>query len=234
MPRDTLSRDQILRAAVELLDAEGLEGLNMRALGQRLGSAATAVYWHVGSKDNLVALAGDLAWNEIDLPEVTPGTWRPAATALATGLYGMLCRHPWVLQAFGTFLLVGPGKARYDDRSLAVYEEAGFPGTQADQAAAAVFTFVLGNALGASAAAAVRRRLAREGESAEAQLKEAMAKAVEYASAYPRLRPRLDTASSGYAASPEQTFELGLAAVLDGLAGRLGADQPSNGSRTPL
>ncbi len=31
----------------------------MRALGQRLNSAATAVYWHVGSKDNLITLAGD-------------------------------------------------------------------------------------------------------------------------------------------------------------------------------
>jgi AcrR family transcriptional regulator len=51
MPRDTLTREQIVKAAMELLDDEGLEGLNMRALGRRLGSAATAVYWHVGSKD---------------------------------------------------------------------------------------------------------------------------------------------------------------------------------------
>src|SRR5947209_15413288 len=59
MPRDTLTREQIVSAAIDLLDAEGLEGLNMRALGQRLGSAATSVYWHVGSKDNLIALAAD-------------------------------------------------------------------------------------------------------------------------------------------------------------------------------
>ena len=59
MPRDTLTRDQIVTAAIGLLDAEGLEGLNMRALGTLLGSAATAVYWHVGSKDNLIALAAD-------------------------------------------------------------------------------------------------------------------------------------------------------------------------------
>src|SRR5579859_7140401 len=51
MPRDTLTLEQIVTAAVELLDAEGLEGLNMRALGSRLDSAATAVYWHVGSKE---------------------------------------------------------------------------------------------------------------------------------------------------------------------------------------
>ena len=50
MPRDTLTREQIIQAAIDLLDAEGLEGLNMRALGMRLGSAATAVYWHVGAR----------------------------------------------------------------------------------------------------------------------------------------------------------------------------------------
>ena len=68
MPRDTLTREQIVSAAIDLLDAEGLEGLNMRALGQRLGSAATAVYWHVGSKDNLIALAADQASSEIAAP----------------------------------------------------------------------------------------------------------------------------------------------------------------------
>src|SRR4029077_8012002 len=49
MPRDTLTREQIVSAAIDLLDADGLEGLNMRALGQRLGSAAPAVLWPGGS-----------------------------------------------------------------------------------------------------------------------------------------------------------------------------------------
>src|SRR5215475_920818 len=86
MPRDTLTRDQIVRAAIDLLDAEGLEGLNMRSLGKHLGSAATAVYWHVGSKDDLIALAADRAWHEIALPDLDTTGWRTAATQMATGL----------------------------------------------------------------------------------------------------------------------------------------------------
>src|SRR4249919_705188 len=101
MPRDTLTREQIVNAAIDLLDAEGLEGLNMRALGQRLGSAATAVYWHVGSKDNLIALAVDQAWSEIELPDLDGADWRTAATEMATSQYEMLIRHPWLMQAFG-------------------------------------------------------------------------------------------------------------------------------------
>ena len=43
--------------------------MNMRALGKRLSSAATAVYWHVGSRESLTALAADRAWAEVDLPD---------------------------------------------------------------------------------------------------------------------------------------------------------------------
>src|SRR5580704_616601 len=133
MPRDTLTREQIVQAAIELLDSEGLEGLNMRALGKRLGSAATAVYWHVGSKDNMVALSADQVWNEIALPDLAVVDWRTAATAMATGLHAMLTRHPWLVQAFGSFLMFGYGKARHDDYSLAIFEAAGFTGVQADR-----------------------------------------------------------------------------------------------------
>jgi AcrR family transcriptional regulator len=221
MPRDTLTREQIVKVAIDLLDSEGLEGLNMRALGQRLGSAATAVYWHVGSKDNLIALAGDQVWNEIALPDATAIGWRAAATQMATELHAMLTRHPWLMQAFGSFLLFGPGKARHDDHGLAIFEAAGFSGAQADQAATAVFTFVLGNALGPAAAASLTRKLEREGGDPEQQIRDGIAQAREIAARFPRLRARLDSSAAEYAAAPEHTFEFGLQAILDGLEAQL-------------
>ncbi|WP_225840488.1 TetR/AcrR family transcriptional regulator [Streptomyces sp. NK08204] len=217
MPRNALTREQILTAAITLLDAEGLEGLSMRALGQRLGSAATAVYWHVGSKDNLIALAGDQLWHEIALPDPDGVGWRTAATIMANDLYAMLTRHPWLLQAFGSLLMFGPGKARHDDHLLAIYETAGFAGPAADQAAAAVFTFVLGNALGPAATASLTRKLRREGSSAEQTIGNAKAEAREIAAQFPRLRARLDTHSADYGAAPDNTFQIGLQAILDGL-----------------
>ncbi len=223
MPRDTLTREQIVAAAIDLLDAEGLEGLNMRALGQRLGSAATAVYWHVGSKDNLIALAGDQVWNEIALPDLAAIDWRTAASQMATGLHAMLTRHPWLVQAFGSFLVFGAGKARYDDRSLALYEAAGFTGARADQAAATVFTFVLGNALGPAAATSITRKLSRDGGNAEELMRDSMAEASQIASQFPRLRARLGTAIADYGAGPDDSFEFGLHAILDGLAAQLAA-----------
>jgi AcrR family transcriptional regulator len=221
MPRDTLTREQIVKAAIDLLDTDGLEGLNMRALGNRLGSAATAVYWHVGSKDNLIALAGDQAWNEIALPDLTAVDWRTAATDMATDLYAMLRRHPWVVQAFGSLPMFGSGKARHDDHSLALYEAAGFTGARADQAAATVFTFVLGNALGPAATASLTRKLSRDGGTADKLMRDAITKATEIATQFPRLRARLDTAAADYYAAPDNSFEFGLHAILDGLQAQL-------------
>jgi AcrR family transcriptional regulator len=235
MPRETLTRERIVEAAVGLLDTDGLEGLNMRALGHHLGSAATAVYWHVGSKDNLIALAGDRAWSEIALPELTAMDWRRAAAQMATDLHAMLTRHPWLVQAFGTFPVFGPGKARHDDHTLAIYEAAGFSGAQADQAATCVFTFVLGNALGRAATVSLKRKLGRDGGDADELMRGIVADAGRIAAQFPRLRARLGTAAADYGATPDQSFEFGLHAILDGLAVQLAADRtPSDEqSRTP-
>ena len=135
-------------------------------------------------------------WDEIELPDLDAVDWRTAATRMATGLYAMLARHPWLVQGFGSYLFFGPGKARYDDHTLAVYEAAGFVGADADRAAGAVFTFVLGNALGAAATVSLTRRLSRSGENAEELLQETMAKAAEVAERFPRLRTRLSSSAA--------------------------------------
>ncbi|MGW4895798.1 TetR/AcrR family transcriptional regulator [Kitasatospora sp. NPDC004240] len=222
MPRDTLTREQIIRTAVELLDEEGLEGLNMRALGKRLNSAATAVYWHVKNKDDLLTLAGDRVWDEIRLPDLDTVGWREAATTMAGDLYAMFTRHPWLVQAFATHLFHGVGKARHDDHCLAVYERAGFDGPGADRAAAAVFTYVLGNAAPPAATVSLTRRIEREGGDTEEVFGAVLKEAVEAASGFPRLRARIDTVTSAdYAEAPDDTFGFGLGALLDGLATRL-------------
>ena len=218
MPRSALTRDQIVQSAVGLLDEDGLDGLNMRALGDRLGSAATAVYWHVGSKDELVTLAVDVAWHEIALPDPAAVGWRDAARTMAAELHGMLTRHPWVLHTFGSYLTYGHGKARYDDANIAIFETAGLAGTQVDQAITTVYTFVLGHALGTAAPASLRRRLARNSADPEEAIRDRMEQARQIAVTFPRLKARLETPSAGYASAPEDSFEFGLTVILDGLA----------------
>ncbi|UXY17826.1 TetR/AcrR family transcriptional regulator C-terminal domain-containing protein [Streptomyces cynarae] len=226
MPRDTLTADRIVRAAIELLDDEGLDGLNMRSLAKRLGSAATAVYWHIKTKDDLVRLASDAIWHEVESPDLDATDWRTAATAHATGMHAMLTRHPWLVQAFGSHLLHGPGQAQHNDLSLAIYEKAGFAAADADRAAATVFTFVLGSALGPAAQVSLNRRLSKNSADAEELMADAMTRATETAMQFPRLRERLGTtAATEYAEAPDNTFAFGLQSLLDGFEARLTGDR---------
>jgi hypothetical protein len=66
------------------------------------------------------------------------------------------------------------------------------------------------------------RGLSSRGGDAEGAIHETMARATEIATQFPRLRERVATAATEYAASPEHTFEFGLDAILDGLEGNLG------------
>jgi AcrR family transcriptional regulator len=192
VPRQTLTRARIVEAAIDLLDAEGLDGLSMRHLGERLDSAASAVYWHVHGKDNLVVLAGDALFSEIPLPDPVRGGWRTAAATMARGLHAMITRHPWLVAAMSAHLIYGPTKARHDDHALAVYETAGFTSTQADWALRTVVQFVLGAAMGQAAENAWRHRQGLNAASHEAQHREASAQATEIATRFTRLRDRLE------------------------------------------
>ena len=82
---------------------------------------------------------------------------------------------------------------------------------------------MLGHALGAAAEASLTRKLGRGGGNAEELIRDGVANARKIAAQFPRLRARLATASPDYAGAPEDSFEFGLHALLDGLAAQLTA-----------
>ena len=54
-----LSRPVIARAAVEILDSYGLADVSMRRVATSLGVAPGALYWHIDSKQALIAAMAD-------------------------------------------------------------------------------------------------------------------------------------------------------------------------------
>jgi AcrR family transcriptional regulator len=221
MPRETLNRDQIVEVAIELLDDEGVEGLSMRRLGKRLNSAATAMYWHVGSKENLVVLAADRVWGEIELLDPVRTGWRTAARALVQDTYAMVKRHPWLVPAISTYFVHGPGMARFQNHSYAVYEAAGFKGRDLDWAVNTAFTFVAGTALlDATQAAAAKAKASDPADRTD-----------EIAAQYPRLRERTAVLSGADAAELlSRSFAFGLDTILDGLEARLCGEGGAGGA----
>lgn len=222
VPRETLTRDQIVTAAVAVLDAEGVAGLNVRRLGAQLGVAATAMYYYVRNKDELVTLAADTVWQELTLPDPAVAEWRCAATLLARELQSMISRHFWLLPAMSAHLIYGPGKARFDDCCLAVFEGAGFAEADADHAAATMLMFVIGAAQGSAAERAWQARMRRSGVDEDARQAETRASIIETAQQFPRLLARLKASPDSIETLPGDTgFEFGLRTVLDGLQARL-------------
>jgi TetR/AcrR family tetracycline transcriptional repressor len=51
---EPLSKERVLDAAMAIVEADGVAGLSMRALAAKLGVAVTAIYWHVGNKEELL------------------------------------------------------------------------------------------------------------------------------------------------------------------------------------
>jgi AcrR family transcriptional regulator len=91
--RAPLSRQRVLRAALDYVDQHGLEGLSMHKLGAELGVKAMSLYKHVADKDDILDGMVDLLWDE--LPTEPPaGDWREAIRQLAAALRDLVHRHP--------------------------------------------------------------------------------------------------------------------------------------------
>lgn len=217
-----LTQEQIVTEAIRLLDADGLEALTMRKLGAALGAVATAVYWHVANKDELLELVVDEVYGEIDVPEVTdPEQWRPAAEAAARSMRAMIVRHPWVAPTLADVGMnyLGPNLMRISDEMLGVYLAAGFELTEADQAANTVLGYVIGVA---SVEAATITKLKRSGKDMAAWQAEVWPAAVKAAEPYPHTRALYAAYSdTDLEAGGEDNFSYGLARTLDGLEARL-------------
>src|SRR5262249_19685570 len=155
-------------------------------------------------KDELVVLAADHVWGQIKLPDIAGCGWRAAAAALAEGAHTMIIRHFWMVPAMSTHLIYGPGKARYDDYCLAVYEGAGFSEREADRVAASVVWCVIGAAQGEVAEAAGRARLRRAGADEERQMRDALARFGAIAQEFPRLRARTMPSADAGTALPDE------------------------------
>ena len=92
---DALSRQRIVEAAVELLDAAGEGGLTFRALTQRLATGHGAIYWHVANKGELLDAATDAVVSAA-LATEPAGAPPEAVRAVALALFDVIDEHPWL------------------------------------------------------------------------------------------------------------------------------------------
>jgi AcrR family transcriptional regulator len=101
-----LTRDRIVDEAVKILDRHGAVGLTMRRLAEGLNVTATALYWHVKVKEDVLDLALDHIFGEVPLSGPTPD-WRDDVRQLMHNWRAVMLRHTWAPSLIGRPLL-GP------------------------------------------------------------------------------------------------------------------------------
>ncbi|WP_069161784.1 TetR/AcrR family transcriptional regulator [Nocardia altamirensis] len=210
-----LHRDQIVEAAVALLDAEGLEALSMRKIGAKLGAGATSLYWYVANKEELLELALDEFWGMVETPESDDAPWREVLTTFAYNFRATMRAHPWSAGLVGRLPSMGPKALRVTDRLRRAYYSAGFRGIDIYMASGTVLCFVLGQ---------VTPEIAwtKAYGDAEFDTEGALEMMDRVAEDYPEIRADYRaTTPTDAATARAMAFDFGLLCVLDGLEARL-------------
>ncbi|WP_367129799.1 MULTISPECIES: TetR/AcrR family transcriptional regulator C-terminal domain-containing protein [Streptomyces] len=221
-----LSQDAIVREAIVMLDAEGIEALSMRKLAARLNAGATSLYRHVATKDELMELAVDQVFGEMAVPAADSADWRTTASQAAASFRATALRHPWLSSVLGQAGLayLGPNLMSFSDRLGALFIKAGFP--DPTRAIDSLIAYVMGMS---SAEAAWLTTVARTGETEADFVARLMPAAQQAAAGHENLTEAYATAVTDAldpAEAREAKFAYGLEAMLDGLALRLPPGPP--------
>ncbi len=141
--RIPLTRDKVMRAAIDLADASGLDALTMRTLGQELGVGPMALYRHVRNKDDIVDGIVDLVFAEIDGPPVG-ADWRTAMRERAISLREVLSRHRWATGLMESRTNPGPANLGHHDAVIGSLRAAGFDMAMAAHAYSLLDSYIYG------------------------------------------------------------------------------------------
>jgi AcrR family transcriptional regulator len=140
--REPMSRERVLRVAIDFADRHGIAALSMRKLARELGVEAMTLYYYVANKDDLVDGMSDLVASEIELPPADLD-WKAATRRRALSAHDVLARHPWA-GALWMRVTIGPARMRYMDAALGAYRRAGLSPASTELAFHAVENHIVG------------------------------------------------------------------------------------------
>src|SRR6266545_2393139 len=233
-PKPGLSVDAIVATAIAVADADGLAGLSMRAVAERLGVTAMALYTYVPGKNEMVDLMYDGAHAELPGRYDLGKGWRPAVTSWATDLVRFYVRHPWVLQVSLARPALGPNEQAVLEALARILRRTGLPPAVARRVVSLLFYVARG-----TAQAVVESRLAAAagGASERAWWSSRAAALRRVAPDFAERFPDSAWLASAGAAHPQddaapflereamEAFTVGLTVLLDGIEAAMARDR---------
>ena len=152
VPPSPISRDQVLRAALAIVDAEGVEALSMRRLGRALDRDPMAVYRYADTKTALLDGVVELVLSDLTV-DSTDDDWQSQLREVARRFRAIAVAHPHVVPLLVTRPLATPlalrphGTLRPLEATLALLVRSGFSDVDALHIYRLFFGFLNGHIL---------------------------------------------------------------------------------------
>jgi AcrR family transcriptional regulator len=142
--RGSLTREEIVREALALLEEQGPGSLSMRKLAERVGVTPNALYTHIRGKADLVDALIDQVYAGLELDPDRSGDWREQLATLAVALRHHLLDYPALVPLALQQPGLGPNSLRLGEEIYAILRPAGFPDHVVVGAVYAMLTYILG------------------------------------------------------------------------------------------
>jgi TetR/AcrR family tetracycline transcriptional repressor len=146
-PRRALTENEILDAALDLLDGGGPDAASVRGIAARVGVAPNAVYTYFPGKAAVVEALVERLLGEVDHDVFADRErpWRDRVEALALELRSRLSAHPGAVALMIGGPMNGPNALALNERLLQLLSDAGLDSTQAAQASYLLIVYVFGS-----------------------------------------------------------------------------------------
>src|SRR3954451_4104118 len=146
-PRRALTEDEILDAALDLLDRGGPTAASVRGIAARVGVAPNAVYTYFADKAAVVKALVERLLGEVDHDVFADRDrpWRERVEALALELRAKLAAHPGAVSLMIGGPMDGANALRLNERLLELLGDAGLDRTEAARASYLLVVYVFGS-----------------------------------------------------------------------------------------
>ena len=144
VPWGTISRDEIVDAAIRVVRAGGYDNLSIRSLASDLGVAPMSLYRHVRDKDDLVDEVVDRLLTSAWRPTADPGDWRMWVYQAADKLRRLLVSQPAALHVYLRHPVVSPAALARMNAMMEVLRKGLRHEDAARRAYASIHTYTLG------------------------------------------------------------------------------------------
>ena len=128
-PKPGLSLDGIVRAAITIADAEGLDAVSMQRVAGEFGFTTMSLYRYVPGKSELIDLMIDTAIGPPPDLSAIPGGWRPRLAEWARQTWAFFQQHPWFLGA-AMHRIMGPNQLGWLEQAVAALSGNGLVGQE--------------------------------------------------------------------------------------------------------